>query len=134
MDTFDRNIVNALQDGIDVCDRPFAAIAQRLAISEEDLLERVQRLLDEGVLTRFGPLFQAERLGGSLSLCAMRVPEARFEAHVGALALPGSVRSLQPGDHVLEVVDGVGAGELAQRTGAPIVVAGGIAPLAAPAL
>ena len=31
------------------------------------------------MLTRFGPLFQAERLGGAYALAAMRVPRADFE-------------------------------------------------------
>ena len=80
MDTLDRTIVDSLQDGIAVCDRPFAALAESLSISEQALLARVQRMLDEGVLTRFGPMYQAERLGGALTLCAMKVPESRFDA------------------------------------------------------
>jgi DNA-binding Lrp family transcriptional regulator len=79
MDTLDRNILDALQDGIAICDRPFAALAEALSISERVLLARIQRMLDDGVLTRFGPMYQAERLGGALTLCAMRVPEAHFE-------------------------------------------------------
>lgn len=79
MELLDRELINALQDGIDVSDRPFLALAERLAISEATLLARVAQMLDEGVLTRFGPMYQTERLGGALSLCAMRVPETRFE-------------------------------------------------------
>jgi DNA-binding Lrp family transcriptional regulator len=36
-------------------------------------------MLDHKQLSRFGPMYHAERLGGGLSLCAMRVPEAEFE-------------------------------------------------------
>ena len=36
-------------------------------------------LLEQGVLSRFGPLYHAERLGGALTLAALRVPEAEFE-------------------------------------------------------
>lgn len=79
MDTLDRSIVNALQDGITVCDRPFAGLAEHLTIGEDELVARVRRMLDDGVLTRFGPMYQAENLGGALSLCAMRVPEERFD-------------------------------------------------------
>jgi len=38
------------------------------------------RLLDAGVLTRFGPMFNAEALGGAVTLAAMAVPPERFEA------------------------------------------------------
>ena len=45
-----------------------------------ELIERIERLLREGVLTRFGPLFDARRMGGAVTLCAMAVPPKRFDA------------------------------------------------------
>jgi DNA-binding Lrp family transcriptional regulator len=79
MDDIDRRIVNELQGGFPLCERPFAEAGARLGLSETQLLCRVQDLLDRKILTRFGPLFDAERLGGAFSLCAMRVPEPDFE-------------------------------------------------------
>ena len=32
-----------------------------------------------GVITRFGPMFNADRMGGAFCLCAMAVPADRFE-------------------------------------------------------
>jgi DNA-binding Lrp family transcriptional regulator len=78
LDATDRAIVNLLQDGLDVCERPFAAPAAQLDLDEDALIARVQRLLDGGVLTRVGPMFDAEKLGGAFTLCAMRVPAPRF--------------------------------------------------------
>jgi len=43
------------------------------------LIRRLKQLLANKLLSRFGPLYHAERLGGGLSLCAMQVPEAEFE-------------------------------------------------------
>ena len=79
MDELDRRIVNELQGGFPLCPRPFAEVAQRLGTREQDLLARLQSLLAEKTLTRFGPLFDAERLGGAFSLCAMSVPRPDFE-------------------------------------------------------
>jgi len=79
MDDIDRALVNDLQDGLPVCRRPFDAIADRLGISVTEVTDRVGRLLDDRVLSRFGPMFNAERLGGALTLCAMQVPGADFE-------------------------------------------------------
>lgn|SRR5262245_6833331 len=79
MDELDRCIVNALQGGFPLCERPYAAIAMRLGLDEEALLQRLRHLLESNVLTRFGPLFDAERLGGAVSLCAMSVPTQDFE-------------------------------------------------------
>jgi len=79
MDALDRRIVNELQGGFPVCDRPFAAVAARLDTDEETLIARLQALLDSGVLSRFGPMYHAERMGGALTLAAMEVPEERFD-------------------------------------------------------
>jgi DNA-binding Lrp family transcriptional regulator len=79
MDAIDRWIVNALQRGLPVCERPFLAVATELGLEEETLLARIDALLADGTLTRFGPLFDAEKLGGAFTLAAMRVPAADFE-------------------------------------------------------
>ena len=80
MDALDRQIINGLQGGFPVSERPYAEAAARLGISEATLIERLGGLLEQKVLSRFGPLYDAERLGGGLTLAAMAVPEERFEA------------------------------------------------------
>jgi siroheme decarboxylase len=79
MDAIDREIVNGLQGGFPICEQPYAEMAQQFGISEEALIARVEKLLAEKVLTRFGPMFQIERMGGSFSLAAMKVPEKDYE-------------------------------------------------------
>ena len=79
MDNVDRAIINRLQDGFPICAEPFVAVATELGIAETDLITRVQKLLDERVLTRFGPMYHAERLGGALSLAAMKIPSHDYD-------------------------------------------------------
>jgi len=79
MDDIDRRIVNELQGGFPLCEQPFAAAATRLGLSEATLIDRLQRLLDDGVLSRFGPMFNADRMGGAFTLAAMRVPAEEFD-------------------------------------------------------
>ncbi len=80
MDAIDRHIVNRLQGGFPICERPFATAAKELGLSEEILIARLDALLADGVLSRFGPMYRAERMGGDVTLAAMRVPEERFDA------------------------------------------------------
>jgi DNA-binding Lrp family transcriptional regulator len=80
MDALDRRIINELQGGFPVCEHPFREAAERLGSTESELITRLGCMLEDGLLTRFGPMFHAEHLGGAVSLCAMRVPPARFEA------------------------------------------------------
>jgi DNA-binding Lrp family transcriptional regulator len=89
MDKVDGAIVNALQGAFPVCARPFAEVGAGLSLSEGDLISRVRQLIEAGVLTRFGPLFQIERLGGAYALAAMRVPADDFDRVAAAVnALP----------------------------------------------
>ena len=55
------------------------ALAEELGSSAETLRQRVRALLDDGTLTRFGPMFDVDRLGGAFTLAALAVPEARFD-------------------------------------------------------
>ncbi|QEA40998.1 Lrp/AsnC family transcriptional regulator [Pistricoccus aurantiacus] len=82
MTDVDRHILNRLQDGLPIVERPFAVAAEELDISEATLLERLEALKESGVLSRFGPMYHAERLGGGLTLAAMAIPEERFDAIV----------------------------------------------------
>ncbi len=79
LDATNRNIINTLQYGFPISDHPYREVAIKLNLSESELIQRIQFLLDSGLLTRFGPLFNAENMGGALSLCAMKIPEAEFE-------------------------------------------------------
>ena len=75
IDEIDRAIIDRLQGEFPVCERPFAEAAILLGIGEEELLLRLRRLLEARVLTRFGPMFQVERMGGAFVLAAMCVPD-----------------------------------------------------------
>jgi DNA-binding Lrp family transcriptional regulator len=79
MHELERGIVNRLQGGFPLAERPFAAAAPELGTDEATLIARLAAMLEEGTLTRFGPMYDAERLGGAFTLCAMSVPEADFE-------------------------------------------------------
>jgi len=80
LDATDRRIVNSLQEGFPLSPRPYAEVARRLDLTAAELIARLRRLIDSRALTRFGPFYDAEALGGAFCLCAMAVPEARFDA------------------------------------------------------
>jgi len=85
IDGLDRRILNALQDGFPIAERPYGEAAARLGISEATLIARLARLLEAGVLSRFGPLYNVAKMGGAMTLAAMRVPEARFDEVAGVV-------------------------------------------------
>ncbi len=80
IDATDRRIVNELQGGFPICAAPYAEAAATLGLDEDDLIARIGRLVRSGRLSRFAPMFNAERLGGAVCLCALAAPPQRFDA------------------------------------------------------
>ncbi|MEJ2119842.1 MAG: Lrp/AsnC family transcriptional regulator [Alphaproteobacteria bacterium] len=79
MDAVNRRIINAFQGGFPIAERPYAEAAMRVGIEEDELIERIGDMLDAGTLTRFGPLYNAEAMGGALTLAALAVPAERYD-------------------------------------------------------
>lgn len=83
LSNLDKKLINLLQDGFPLTSRPFYSVAQQLsneeAVTEAEVMTRIQALLDEGILSRFGPMYQAERMGGGLTLAAMKVAEEDYD-------------------------------------------------------
>ncbi len=79
LDETDRRIINALQGGFPITEWPFLEVARSLDLLEGELIKRIDKLLHAGVLTRFGPLFNADRLGGANILAAMALPDNEFD-------------------------------------------------------
>ena len=73
-------LIRRLHGAFPLTDTPYADVARELGLTENAVLARLQAMLADGTLSRFGPLFQIERAGGQFVLAAMRVPEDRFDA------------------------------------------------------
>jgi DNA-binding Lrp family transcriptional regulator len=63
LDDTDRRLLAAIEDGVPLSPRPFADIGRTVALSEEDVLGRIQHLLDCGVIKRFGVIVRHHELG-----------------------------------------------------------------------
>lgn len=75
----DIRLITRLHGGLPLSERPFADVGAELGLGEDVVIARLRELLAQGVLTRFGPLFQIERAGGRFVLAALAVPEQRYE-------------------------------------------------------
>jgi DNA-binding Lrp family transcriptional regulator len=78
-DSIDAQLINFLQEGFPICESPYRQVASQLGLTENEVLTRLQTLLDDGIISRFGPLYHAERMGGALTLAAIKVPPEQFE-------------------------------------------------------
>ena len=96
LNPLETRIINQLQGGFALTSQPFAHAAATLGCSELALLQGLDGLLQRQVLTRFGPLFQIERMGGCFVLAALAVPPARFDEVAAAVnSLPAVAHNYQ---------------------------------------
>lgn len=79
MDELARQFLNRYQGGFPIEEQPFASIAAELDTDASTLIASIQQLLDDGTLSRFGPLYDASSMGGSITLAAMSVPQDRYD-------------------------------------------------------
>lgn len=99
----DKLIINHLQGGFPVSESPWDELALQLNIPADDIIDRIQRLLDAGYLSRFGPMYHAEKMGGGLTLAAMKVPDARYEVVTAIVNSFDEVAHNYARDHVFNM-------------------------------
>ncbi|MEA1985576.1 MAG: AsnC family transcriptional regulator, partial [Euryarchaeota archaeon] len=79
LDAIDKNILNTIQLDFPMDVHPFEELSDRLGISEDDLLQRLRRLTDEGALRRIGPVINTKKTGGVSTLVAISVPDSQID-------------------------------------------------------
>lgn len=99
----DRRLINAFQGGFPICERPYRVAAETLGLDEATLIERIGALLNAGVLTRFGPLFNADRMGGINVLAAMSLPDAEFDSVAEFINIQPEIAHNYRREHVLNL-------------------------------
>lgn len=82
MDETDKKILNEIQSDFPISSRPFQDLGERIGLSEPQVLDRIRRLKEEGVIRRIGGNFHSSRLNFTSTLCAARVPEEKIEHFV----------------------------------------------------
>jgi siroheme decarboxylase len=90
LDREDRLILNEIQRNFPITHRPYLALARKLGLREKEVLERVEKLREKGVIRRLGASFGARAMGFTSTLCAARVPQEKIEEFVSVVnAYPG---------------------------------------------
>ena len=77
-DLTDLAILNVLQDDLPLVSRPWKTIAERLGITETEILGRMHRLEEAGIIRGISPVLEFRHLGlHAATLVALHVPEER---------------------------------------------------------
>ncbi|MCB1941309.1 MAG: Lrp/AsnC family transcriptional regulator [Candidatus Accumulibacter sp.] len=89
IDALDRRLVLATQGGLPLVSRPYHQLADQLEISPQEVIERLARMLDSGVIRRIGAVPNHYAIGYTANgMSVWDVPDERIDelgARVGAL-------------------------------------------------
>ncbi|MCW4029217.1 MAG: AsnC family transcriptional regulator [Candidatus Bathyarchaeota archaeon] len=84
MDAVDRKLLAKTEKGLPLTPKPFHDVAAQLGITSDEVLTRLQRLKEEGVIRRFGASIRPNSVGFSANaMVAWKVPAERIQ-EVGA--------------------------------------------------
>jgi DNA-binding Lrp family transcriptional regulator len=98
LDPQDRAILNAIQRNFPVTHRPFLALGRRLGMKEKEVLDRVRKMKEAGIIRRIGASFSAGAVGFRSTLCAAKVPSEKIEDFVAVVnAYPGVTHNYERG-------------------------------------
>jgi DNA-binding Lrp family transcriptional regulator len=87
LDAVERRLVAALEDGLELVSRPYAALAARAGLDEDAAIERLAHWLAEGVIRRFGVVVRHHELGDRANaMVVWDVPDAVAPEYGRALA------------------------------------------------
>lgn len=90
MDEIDKKLLNILQKEFPLTERPFLEVAQKCGLEEEEVINRVQKLKEAGIIRRIGAIFDGAKLGRASTLCGVKVPQEELESFIKAVnANPG---------------------------------------------
>jgi DNA-binding Lrp family transcriptional regulator len=73
IDDVDRRVLNLMQGSFPLQPRPYAAVAEAAGLTEDDVMARVQRLLDDRIIRQVTPIYDTRAFGYGSMLVAARV-------------------------------------------------------------
>jgi len=79
IDEIDRAILNRIQSDFPITTRPYLSSAQNLHLSEDQVIKRLKRLKEKGIIRRIGGNFVPEKLGFVSTLCAAKVSRDKID-------------------------------------------------------
>lgn len=84
-----RPLIDQFQRDLPLSPTPWADMAEALGTSERDVLNAVDALMDEGLITRAGPVFNHHKAGASTLIALAIAPKKLAEAVAWLNAQPG---------------------------------------------
>ena len=103
LDEKDKRILNRIQTRFPIALRPFKSIAEELEMTEDEVISRVNKLKEDGVIRRIGGNFVPEKVGFVSTLCAAKVPEDAIDRFAAVVNRYSGVTHNYQRDHEVNI-------------------------------
>ncbi|MDY6843638.1 MAG: AsnC family transcriptional regulator [Thermodesulfobacteriota bacterium] len=100
MDKTDRLLLSKVQSNFPLTARPFQKLAGKMGVSEEEIIYRLKKLKEQGIIRRISANFNSKAIGFISTLCAAHVPQNKVEKFVEAVnEYPGVTHNYERNHH-----------------------------------
>jgi DNA-binding Lrp family transcriptional regulator len=99
----DKTILNLIQLDFPIDARPFRVLAEKLDLTEEELIARIQAMKGLQVIRRIGGNFSPDRLGYYSTLCTAKVPEEKIDLFTRTVNMYAGVTHNYMRDHEFNI-------------------------------
>lgn len=103
LDHADRALLTRMQRAVPLVPRPFAAIGAELSMPEDDVIDRLARLKDSGIVRELSAIFDARRLGYASTLVAACYAHGELERAAEAISREPGVSHNYERDHAFNL-------------------------------
>ncbi|MCP3875857.1 MAG: Lrp/AsnC family transcriptional regulator [Desulfobacteraceae bacterium] len=103
IDNQNKKILNTIQVDFPIDSRPYKVLAQKLNLSEDELIERINEMKKDMLIRRIGGNFSPDKLGYHSTLCAAKVPEDKIKLFSAAVNAYSGVTHNYKRDHTFNV-------------------------------
>jgi DNA-binding Lrp family transcriptional regulator len=85
MTKLQKQLCNALQEGLPICQKPYADLAQFMGIDEKTILQETKELKEAGLIRRICALINYRALGLTGTLVAAHIPQENIQEVIEAV-------------------------------------------------
>lgn len=103
IDAKNREILNTIQVNFPIHSRPYKKIADQLALSEDELIQRIKQMKKDLFIRRIGGNFSPDKLGYHSTLCTAKVPEDKIDTFTKTVNTYSGVTHNYKRDHVFNI-------------------------------
>ena len=103
IDDQNKKILNTIQTDFPIHPRPYKIIAEKLNLSEDDLINRIIQMKKSMLIRRIGGNFSPGQLGYHSTLCAAKVPQEKIKVFTQAVNAYSGVTHNYKRDHAFNI-------------------------------